>query len=213
MCAKYTNPDPDFWGRCPVCRTTWQLGTRPCQRCALDQLVRDLLGGDTGTIREDLVPLYEALSGAERPTSTMFWLSGSKVSTLLRQIGRDERPVTHETLDELPAGKVLAHLHSGMVAIGALTARDERLIALESWITARVQARTDTTERRILHGYASWHHLRRLRRRLGKEHTTHLQALNIRRHVTAAANFLGWLTGNGLTLGDCTLGMALQASS
>jgi len=54
LCAKCTNPDPDFWGRCPVCRTTWQLSARPCQRCALDQQVRDLLGGDTGTIRQDL---------------------------------------------------------------------------------------------------------------------------------------------------------------
>ncbi|MEF9908144.1 site-specific integrase [Streptomyces sp. P9-A2] len=204
LCAKCTNPDPDFWGRCPVCRTTWQLSTRPCQRCTLDQLVRDLLGGNTGTVRQDLVPLYEALSGAERPTSTMFWLSGSKVSILLQQIGRDERPVTHETLDELPASKVLAHLRSVMVATGALPARDERLVALEGWITAAVHARADPTERRILHGYASWHHLRRLRRRLGNEHTTHLQALNVRCHVTAAANFLDWLAGNGLTLSDCT---------
>ncbi|MFD6226016.1 hypothetical protein ACFWFZ_03940 [Streptomyces sp. NPDC060232] len=116
----------------------------------------------------------------------MFWLSGSKVSTLLQQIGRDERPVTHETLDELPASRVLAHLRSVMVATGALPARDERLVALEGWITAAVQGRTDPAERRILHGYASWHHLRRLRRRLGKEHTTHLH--------------LDWLTGNGLTL-------------
>ncbi|WP_406737344.1 hypothetical protein OG365_02975 [Streptomyces sp. NBC_00853] len=33
----------------------------------------------------------------------MFWPSGSKVSILLQQIGHDERPVTHGTLDELPA--------------------------------------------------------------------------------------------------------------
>ena len=204
LCAKCTNPDPDFWGRCPVCRTTWQLSTRPCQRCALDQLVRDLLGGSTGTIRPDLIPLYQALSGAERPTSTMFWLSGSKVSTLLQQIGRDERPVTHETLDELPGSKVLAHLRSVMVATGALPPRDERLVALEGWVTAAVQARTDLTERRILHGYAVWHHLRRLRRRLGEEHATRLQDLNVRCHVTAADSFLDWITGQELILETCT---------
>ncbi|MFI5774729.1 site-specific integrase [Streptomyces sp. NPDC051658] len=204
LCAKCTNPDPDYWGRCPVCRTTWQLSTRPCQRCALDRQVRDLLAGNTGTIRQDLVPLYKALSGAERPTSTMFWLSGSKVGGLLRQIGRDERPVTHDTLDELPASKVLAHLRSVLVATGALPPRDERLVALDQWITSALQARTDLTERRILHGYAVWHHLRRLRRRLGQEHTTHLQALNVRCHVTAAANFLDWLSDSALTLGTCT---------
>ncbi|WP_406099836.1 hypothetical protein [Streptomyces sp. NBC_01013] len=106
----------------------------------------------------------------------MFWLSGSKVGGLLRQIGRDERPVTHDTLDELPASKVLAHLRSVLVATGALPPRDERLVALDQWITSALQARTDLTERRILHGYAVWHHLRRLRRRLGQEHTTHLGA-------------------------------------
>ncbi|MER5935559.1 hypothetical protein [Streptomyces sp. NPDC002054] len=62
---------------------------------------------------------------------------------------------------------------------------------------AAVQARTDPAERRILHGYAVWQHLRRLRR-------PHLQALNVRCHVTATANFLDWLAGNGLTLSDCT---------
>ncbi|MFJ2094646.1 hypothetical protein ACIOEW_36125 [Streptomyces sp. NPDC087901] len=167
-------------------------------------MVRNLLGDSTGTIRQDLVPLYEALSGAERPTSTMFWLSSSKVSILLQQIGRDERPVTHETLDELPASKVLAHLRSVMVATGALPPRDERFVALERWITATVQARTDLTERRILHAYAVWHHLRRLRRRLGEGHATRLQDLNVRCHVTAADNLLTWLPGKGLTLGTCT---------
>jgi len=75
---------------------------------------------------------------------------------------------------------------------------------LERWITAAVKARTDTAQRRVLHGYAVWHHLRRLRRRLGEDHTTRLQDLNVRCHVTAAANFLDWLAGNGLTLNTCT---------
>ncbi|MDN3061072.1 hypothetical protein PH213_42585 [Streptomyces sp. SRF1] len=46
--------------------------------------------------------------------------------------------------------------------------------------------------------------MRRLRRRLGEEHATRLQDLNVRCHVTAANNFLDWLTGEGLTLGTCT---------
>ena len=103
-----------------------------------------------------------------------------------------------------PATKALAHLRSVLVATGALPPRDERLVALERWLTAAVEGRTDTTERRILHGYAVWHHLRRLRRRLGEEHATHLQAMNVRCHITAAANLLDWLTGNGLTLSACT---------
>jgi hypothetical protein len=121
-----------------------------------------------------------------------------------RRIGRDERRVTHDILDGLPSGKVLAHLRSVLVATGALMPRDERLVALEKWITRTVQARTDLTARRILHGYAVWHHLRRLRRRIGDQHTTQLQDVNVRCHVTAADNFLTWLAAEGLALGTCT---------
>jgi hypothetical protein len=46
--------------------------------------------------------------------------------------------------------------------------------------------------------------VRRLQRRLGDDHTTRLQDLNVRCHVTAAGNFLTWLTSAGLTLGNCT---------
>ncbi len=87
---------------------------------------------------------------------------------------------------------------------GTLPPRDERLVALEKWITETVQAHTDPGERRILHGYAVWHHLRRLRRRIGDQHTTQLQDMNVRCHVTAADNFLTWLAAEGLTLGTCT---------
>ncbi|WP_344597620.1 site-specific integrase [Streptomyces violaceusniger] len=204
LCTKCTNPDPAFWGRCPVCETTWQLSTRPCQRCVLDKKVRDLLSDSTGAIGPELAPFHKALTSAERPDIALAWLSRSKAQDLLERIARDERPVTHDVLDELPPGKVLAHLRSVLVATGALPPRDERLIALEKWITTTVQPRTDPTERRILHGYAVWHHLRRLRRRLGEEHTTRLQDLNVRCHVTAADNLLTWLAREGLTLGTCT---------
>jgi hypothetical protein len=204
LCAKCTNPDPDFWGRCPVCTTTWQLSPHPCQRCVLDQQVRDLLGDATGAIRPELGLFHEALMSAERPDVAVAWVSRSKARDLLERIGRDERPVTHEVLDELPPGKVLAHLRSVLVATGTLPLRDARLIALEKWIAETVQARSDLAERRILHGYAVWHHMRRLRRRLAEDHVTRLQDLNVRCHVTAADSFLTWLNSEGLTLGTCT---------
>ncbi|WP_193581838.1 hypothetical protein [Streptomyces mobaraensis] len=65
---------------------------------------------------------------------------------------RDERAVTHEVFDGLPPGKVPAHLRGVLVATGTLPPRDERLAALEKWITATVQAHPDPVERRILVG-------------------------------------------------------------
>jgi len=204
LCARCLNPDPDFWGRCPTCKTTWQLSTRPCLRCAVDKRTRNLLGGDNGTIRADLMPLHHALIQVERPDGAMGWLGRPKVSALLAELGADDRPLTHELLDELPADKTLAHLRSVLVATGALPARDDRIVVLERWTNEIVKGRTDSTERRIVHGYAVWHHLRRLRRRLGNEHTTLLQDANVRCHVTAAVNLLDWLADHNRTLADCT---------
>jgi len=207
LCARCVNPDPAFWARCPTCQATWQLSPRPCQRCVLDQRVRDLLGDTDGRVRPDLAPLQQALAGVERPHTALTWLSRRAVRTILAQISRDHRPLTHETLDELPAGKTLEHLRSVLVATGALPARDERLVKLERWIAKAIDAAVDPAERRVLHGYAVWHHLRRLRQRLarrGGTRATHLQALNLRCHVTAAANFLAWLRRQGRTLATCT---------
>jgi hypothetical protein len=45
---------------------------------------------------------------------------------------------------------------------GEAHARDQRLAELERWTTTILKAREDPDHRRILHGYAIWHHLRRL---------------------------------------------------
>jgi hypothetical protein len=204
VCARCVNHDPEFWGRCPVCETTWQLGPQPCQRCALDQRARDLLSGGSEAVRDGLAAFHQALIAVKRPDSALAWLARPKVRSLLEQIGQDTRPVNHNLLDELPAGKTLTHLRTVLVATGALPPRDERLIALERWIAQTVQARGDLTERQILHGYAVWHHLRRLRQRLGDQHTTRLQDLNVRCHVTAAASLLDWLATLDRVLANCT---------
>jgi len=204
LCAKCLNPDPGFWDRCPTCQTTWLLSPRPCQRCTLDQRIRGLVGDQAGRVRADLAPLHLALTAAERPDMAMAWLNRPKVREILSRIGRDSRQLTHEILDELPPGKTLDHLRSVLVAAGALPGRDERLVKLERWTATAIAARTDPDERRILHGYAIWHHLRRLRQRLGGARASHLQCLNVRSHVTAAVNFLGWLAERDLSLASCT---------
>ena len=91
-----------------------------------------------------------------------------------------------------------------LVAAGALPARDERLTALERWISQVIAGQADPGHRRALRGYAVWHHLRRLRGRLDGRPASRQQAKNVRDHVAAAAAFLDWLTARGLTLAACT---------
>ncbi|WP_163513263.1 hypothetical protein [Fodinicola acaciae] len=126
--------------------TTWQLGNAPCPRCALDMRARTLLGDQNGVISSGLNPLHDALMGVERPDTANNWLARPKVAGLLTALRHDHRPLDHQVLDELPAGKTLAHLRSILVATGALPPRDERLVAVERWIAATIQSPDDIGE-------------------------------------------------------------------
>ena len=44
---------------------------------------------------------------------------------------------------------------------------------LERWIATTIAERNDPEEQQLLHRYAVWHVLRRLRRRLGETKATH----------------------------------------
>ncbi|MQS17390.1 site-specific integrase [Streptomyces kaniharaensis] len=190
LCAPCLNPDPDFWDRCPLCATSWQFGTEPCQRCLVGQRLSELLGHRDDEVPAELEPFRRALAGVERPDHAMGWLAKPKVATLLTALGGDPRSVTHDVLDELPAGKPLNHLRAVLVASGVLPARDERIAQLERWAADQIATRTDPHDRRILHGYAIWHHLRRLRRRLRGQPMTVAQGSNVRVHITAAIQLL-----------------------
>lgn len=130
----------------------------------------------------------------------MSWLSDSTSQTMLTELAAGLRPLTHAALDEMPASKPLAHLRSVLVATGALPARDEHFVQLERWITQTVTSRADRQEKEILHRYAVWQVLRRLRQRIRGTHATHYQADVARRNIAAAVAFLDWLTARGLTL-------------
>jgi len=85
------------------------------------------------------------LTSAERPDIAIAWVSRSRARDLLERIGRDERPVAHEVLDEVPPGKVLAHLRSVLVATGTLPPRDEGLVAGEKLRGRRWRSAFQTT--------------------------------------------------------------------
>jgi hypothetical protein len=183
---------------------------------ALSGKITDLLSGGTSTIRDGLAPLHQALMAVERPATVWHWLELPRVRSLLAALGHDHRPLTHEILDGLPEGDTLEHLRSVLVAAGALTARDERLVRLERWMTQAIAARDAADERRILHRYAVWHLLRRLRQRRGKAAarperalgalllTTKEQVGYVRRHVLAAVGIFDLMCDQDLTLATLT---------
>lgn len=204
LCARCVNPDPGFWGRCPICRDTWQFGSRPCQRCAVDQALCSLLGSDPDNLPAQFVPFRDALVAVDRPDHARGWLAKPRVRQLLTTIGTEQRPVTHELLDELDGGKTLDYLRAVLVGSGVLPDRDETLARLERWVDAVLAGRDNLDQRRVLHGYAVWHHLRRLRARLDGRPATVLQEWNVRTGITAAVELLDFLDERSTTLLDCT---------
>jgi len=106
----------------------------------------------------------------------------------------------------LPDAKPIKHLRSVLVATGALPPRDEYLIRLEQWITTTLAGRDDPDERQLLHRYAVWHALHRLRRRNNGTYAPHDQAVVVQQHVRAAIALLDWLTSHGLDLASAGQG-------
>ncbi len=129
-----------------------------------------------------------------------------KVRALLSGLAAGHRPLTHAALDELPGSKTLRHLRSVLVASGALPARDEHLTRLEHWIRQAVTRRPDAGQKHLLHSYATWQVLRRLRQRARATPVTQHQASTAKENVTAAMAFLDWLDARGLTLATCAQG-------
>lgn len=203
LCGACAVPDPGFWRSCPSCGTTGRLTSGPCRRCNLHQQLDDLLAGPDGAIRPELRILHQTLAQVDGPATVLGWLSRTAVRALLAELAAGQRPLTHDALDQLPASKTLAHLRAILVATGSLTERDEHLTGLERWITDTLATRTDPDQRQLLHRYAVWHLLRRLRGRNRAAHATHQQIRVIRRHVGAATTLLEWLTTRHLTLATC----------
>ncbi len=77
---------------------------------------------------------------------------------------------------------------------------------LERWIAATIAERSDPEEQQLLHRYAVWHVLRRLRRRLGDAETTHAQAVSVQQHVRGAIALLDVLGAHHLDLGTARQG-------
>ncbi|SHN22872.1 hypothetical protein [Actinacidiphila paucisporea] len=204
VCGPCTEPDTELWHPCPTCGQAERLrAPGPCRRCTLRQRLHELLADGTGAIPPKLQPLHDALASTERTATAMRWLAGGIVATVLSDLGSGRRPLTHRALDELPEGKVVEHIRSVLVATDVLPARDEQMVRLERHVKDLVASHVTIEGRKILHRYATWHLLRRLRRRSRGKEITHYQLTVARQHLRAAVYLLDWLEGQNLTLVTC----------
>jgi hypothetical protein len=201
LCAACTRPDPSFWQGCPGCGHP-QLSTRSCTRCNLRQRLQVLLADHDGDVRAELRGLHDNLAGSERPNLVLAWLNKTAIASVLREFGTGQRAVSHAALDELPPSKPVEHLRAILVATGTLPPRDEHLARLERWVARILAERDDPGQRQLLHRYAVWHLLRRLRQRNNGRYATYSQLVTVKRHVSAAIALLDGLGTRGCAPAD-----------
>jgi hypothetical protein len=202
LCAVCARPDPAFWGCCPGCGHP-QLSTRSCTRCNLRQRLQVLLADHDGDdVRVELRGLHDNLVNSDRPSGVLEWLNKPGIAELLRELGTGQRALSHAGLDKLGASKPIEHLRAILVATGTLPSRDEHLARLERWIASTLAEHDDPEQRQLLHRYALWHLLHRLRQRNNGAHATFSQVVTVKRNLNAAIALLDGLATRGRGLAD-----------
>jgi len=169
-----------------------------CVHCALAERAAGLLGGP----RPDLVGVYDAIVAARQPYSAHNWLRSAVAANILAEIASGDMPLTHDALDAHPHPRAAGFLRQLLVAQDLLTARDEALIALETWVLERLDGIDDPAQRRLLRSYATWWVLRRARARATRRPRPRTATRYAKTNLLAAIAFLAWLSRRGVELGE-----------
>ncbi|MEU8927882.1 hypothetical protein AB0D10_44465 [Kitasatospora sp. NPDC048545] len=201
------------WSKHPVARRPCsECGTAEklfhhglCVACSAPRALHAALGGDTGTMRAEVEPVFHALLHVLPPLAVLRWTRPSTTSRrLLGQLAAGSGPVTHAELDRLGPPKAVKTVRSALVAGGALPARDERLADLESWLARTYTRVANPDDRKALRSFATWYHLRRLRRLPEGQPVTAGRAIAVRHEVRNVVRLLEWLEQQGAALGTAT---------
>lgn len=173
-----------------------------CVRCALAERSARLLGGP----RAELASVHHAIVSARQPYSAHNWLARSGGAAIMAEIASGALALTHEALDAHPRRVAVRYVRQMLVVGGVLPARDEALVALEAWVTERVESVSDLEHRRLLRAYATWGVLRRARQRAEQAKAVRTPTGHAKTRLLAAIAFLAWLAERDRTLADTQQG-------
>ena len=90
-----------------------------------------------------------------------------------------------------------------LTATGALPARDEELARTGRWLAAVLETIEPAADRRLVHAYATWQVMRRLRASAAGTARPRTPTAHARNKIRAAVSFLAWLRGRRITLATC----------
>jgi DNA-directed RNA polymerase subunit RPC12/RpoP len=175
------------------------LGGRPCERCTLTGKAAAALDDGTGHVSAPLAPLAEALAAMQTPRTGLKWIAAAHVRELLSDLAAGKVALTHQALAAQPHWRAVAHLRDLLMSCGVLPPADKQLLHFETWLHRHLAAAPAGPRTRLLHQYATWQQLPRLRARAAARPLTPAACSNAITQVTAAARFLAWLGERNLT--------------
>ena len=174
-----------------------------CQRCALRRRTGELLRAGGEAIPPELVTVHDAITATATPRTALNWLRNGAGAAVLADLAAATTPISHTALDAHPRRRGADYLRHVLVAAGMLPARDEPLARLEAWVATLLTAVQQPEHRRLLHAYATWRVLRRLRRRAARNTAGPTPTGYSRTQLLVATRFLAWLDQTGPTLARC----------
>jgi hypothetical protein len=174
-----------------------------CERCSLRRRAGALLAGPGGDVPAALLPVFDAICASRTPKSALNWLRNSGGAAILAQVASGTLPATHQALDAHPRRRAADQLRQALVAGGVLPPRDEELARTEQWLAVLLASISEPEHRRLVHAYATWQVMRRLRASAASGRRPRTYTAHARNNIRAAADFTTWLARHGRTLRQC----------
>jgi len=189
---------------CSRCGLEGKLHARRlCSRCALADRLAELLDDGTGRVRPGLLPLHTSLTNMENPLTGLTWLYEKYVPHMLRGLADGSIELTHEAFHQLPHSRAAAHLRELLMACGLLPLIDKQICLLEQWLVTHLAGIRRPTHRKLIHRFATWEILPRLRRAAENRPLKPSTRSYAGNQIIYATRFLGWLTDRNLKLDRC----------
>ncbi|WP_369244318.1 hypothetical protein [Streptomyces sp. R41] len=116
--------------------------------------------------------------------------------------GGGDEDGTHEGLHQQTPWRTVAHLRDLLMDSGVLPRVDRQLMLYQRCLTER-HTIEDSEHRRLLHRFATWHQMRRVRAKAEKGPLGRSQGSQAQQEITQANAFVVWLADRGRTTEQC----------
>ena len=198
ICGPCAGHDADF--TCRQCgRSGHPYGHGRCAYCVLNDRIAGLLTGPDGTVAPELQPLTGAFAQVPLPFTAINWIRQSPAAAILAHLVAQQRPVTHDLLDELPPDRSLHYLRQTLVQTGVLPQRNEEIERVPAWLEHHMAGKP-ARHARLVRPFLHWSVLRRARSRAERRQFTGGSGREMRRRILIALELLTWIDQQGTAL-------------